>query len=141
MKPSKAAMKRNTDVWRVWAPVLAGLFFVATIMAPVYGPLVDHHFAERDVFHNHIAVAGPHLHAFLDIHSHPMPRADVPDLATAVSGEDGVQTGPIGVEHSDDLALLSRLQPPVGLDQPVASLARTERADPTPPLRPPRPFL
>jgi hypothetical protein len=120
---------------------VAGLFFVAAIMAPSYGPLIDHHFAERSVFHNHLAVVGPHLHAFLDIHFHPMPTADVPYLATVVPGEDGLPTPPSGVGHSDDLALLSRLQPPVGLDQPVASLARTERADPTPPLRPPRPFL
>jgi hypothetical protein len=121
--------------------VVAGLFFVAAIMAPIYGPLIDHHFAERSVFHDHLAVAGPHLHTFGDVHSHPMPLADVPDLATAVPGEDGLPTAPTGVGNSNDLALLSRLQPPVGLDQPVASLARTERADPAPPLRPPRPFL
>lgn len=135
-------MRRTTEAWRmVWAPLVAGLFFVAAIMAPVYAPLLDHHYAERNVFHSHLAVAGPHLHAYLDIHSHPMPTADVPYLATAVPGEDGLPTAPSGVGHGDELALLSRLQPPVGLDQPVASLARTERADPAPPLRPPRPFL
>ncbi len=124
--------------WRVWTPAVVGFFFAATIMAPAYGPVIDHHYAERLLFHTHLANSGPHLHAYLDIHAHPKPSPDAPDLATAIPGEDGLTSVPLGAGHGDELALRSTLEPPVGLDLPAAYLSRSDMAGPPPPLRPPR---
>jgi len=135
-------MRRGTDVWRrVWPPALAGLFFAATIMAPAYGPIVDHHYAERLLFHSHLADSGPgpHRHAFLVNHAHPMQPGESPDLATAIPGDDGLPSSPVGAGHADDLALRSNIEPPVELGQPTAYFARPGTSGPPPPLRPPIP--
>jgi hypothetical protein len=118
---------------------VAGFFFAATIMAPAYGPVIDHHYAERLLFHAHLADTGPHLHIYLDFHPHLMPSDGAPDLATAIPGDDGLPSAPIGAGHNDEPALRSTLEPPVDLDLPAAYLSRSDMAGPPPPLRPPRP--
>ena len=123
---------------RVSAPIAAGLLFVAAEMVQVYGPLVDHHYAERLPFHGHFARQGHHSHTHLESHTHPMPASAEPDMTAAMPGEDGLTLPPAGV--GDDCSLMARsaLDPAVSHDQPLAHLGRPEQLDPSPPVRPPR---
>ena len=122
----------------VLAPVAAGLLFVAAVMVPAYGPLVDHHYAERLPFHSHIARQGPHSHGYLESHTHPMPAPAQPDMTTAIPGEDGLPSSPSGMGDDCGLMVRSAIEPPVSLDQPAARLSRLERFGLSPPVRPPR---
>lgn len=127
------------DVWRsVWAPAVAGLSFAAVLLVPAYGPLVDHHYAERLPFHAHLSDSAPHVHAYFEIHGHPATSPDAPDLATAIPSDDGVPSSPVGAGIDDGLALRAAIEPPVGLEQPAAYLSRPGEMSQAPPLRPPR---
>lgn len=122
----------------VLAPIAAGLLFAAAVMVPAYGPLIDHHYAERLPFHGHIARDGPHSHSYLELHAHPMPAPAEPDMTTAIPGEDGLPSSPLGVGDDRGLLIRSAIEPPVSLDQPMARLSRLEQFGPSPPVRPPR---
>ena len=123
---------------RVCAPIVAGLLFVAAVMVPVYGPLVDHHYAERLPFHGHLARQGPHSHAYSEFHTHPMPEPAHPDMTAAIPGEDGSPSPPAGVGDDCSLMVRSALEPAVSHDQPSAHLSRPDQFGPSPPVRPPR---
>lgn len=53
---------------------LFALAVVAALIAPLAGPVFDHHFAERQPDHLHFGAPGEHSHAFesaYHIHKHP----------------------------------------------------------------------
>ena len=63
---------------KVLFPVTA-LALLAALLLPLLGPLVDHHFAERQPAHLHVYLAGvpiQHLHDHEAFHPHEAPNAD-----------------------------------------------------------------
>lgn len=58
---------------------LTALTLLAALLTPLLGPLVDHHFAERQPGHVHIYLGGipiQHLHDHEAFHTHDAPTAD-----------------------------------------------------------------
>lgn len=62
---------------RVWPVGLA----VVMVFLPALGPLVDHHFAERQPYHAHLGANAGHEHDFRYTHAHPSERTVDGDLA------------------------------------------------------------
>jgi hypothetical protein len=50
--------------------IAAGLFFAAVLLLPAFGPLLDHHFAERMPNHQHLHESVVHTHTHDQAHSH-----------------------------------------------------------------------
>ena len=71
---------------RVFFPITA-LALLAALLIPLLGPLVDHHFAERQPGHLHLYLTGvpvQHLHDHEAYHSHDAPTADLRSVEDAV---------------------------------------------------------
>ena len=52
---------------------------IVALIAPLAGPMFDHHFAERQPGHLHIGASGEHSHAFesaYHLHKHPLPAPE-----------------------------------------------------------------
>ena len=59
---------------------------LTTLLVPLFGPLVDHHFAERQPGHMHLYLTGvpiQHLHHHEAFHSHEAPVADSSEMEAA----------------------------------------------------------
>ena len=57
----------NRVLVRVWPVCLA----LVIVLLPSLGPLLDHHFAERQPYHAHLAADSGHEHNYQAFHSHP----------------------------------------------------------------------
>ena len=57
----------NAILIRIWP-----LLLVAVMVAlPAFGPLLDHHFAERQPYHAHVGADSSHKHDYRAAHAHP----------------------------------------------------------------------
>ena len=95
----------------------AGVLTLA-LMAPFFGPLFDHHFAERFPHHGHIYVssAGPdHVHAYAVPHHHDDGRSHVHGGAAAGGDSEAPVPGIVYLVSNDGLthAPMSIVVPPV----------------------------
>ena len=91
--------------------IIGALSFLlyAAIMFPSIGPLVDHHFAERQLGHLHLYAGSLHVHSFDQPHSHD---GEVPLDANALYNFDRAHT--VNLFHTGDelgLTAFSLFQP------------------------------
>lgn len=64
-------------MYRPLRSLLILLFVVWVLVLPSMGPLMDHHYAERQPGHLHLGLAGYHTHSYGEVHFH----VDGPDSA------------------------------------------------------------
>ncbi len=62
----------NAILIRVWPLALV----VLMVALPAVGPLLDHHFAERQPYHAHVGADSSHRHDYRAAHAHPPYAAD-----------------------------------------------------------------
>ena len=115
---------------------------VVALLAPLAGPALDHHFAERQPDHLHFGAPGEHSHAFespYHLHRHPLPTP-----------ADGVAT-PIALYKSDASIAVTLAASPVDVDAeslrqyqptslfilPAPPPVTARQLTPTPPDKPP----
>jgi hypothetical protein len=124
--------------------LLAGLSIItslAGLLAPAVGPLMDHHFAERQPAHQHLGLVPDHIHDYGANHAH---RHAGPDGAgggngTALYNAEGGPAGSIVAFTTDKAMQAFLLFEPTSTVSLPASLDRLARQAFTPPPdRPPR---
>ncbi|MBM3948258.1 MAG: hypothetical protein FJ312_03270 [SAR202 cluster bacterium] len=121
--------------------ITAGLFFAAVLLLPAFGPLLDHHFAERMPNHRHLNDAVAHTHGIERVHSHSHDGTQTPqdenDKAVPLVNADGAVGASI-VLVQDLLAGSFDFEPSYGL---LRSFGRSEAVTQTytpPPKTPPK---
>ena len=68
------AMARIIEEMKRVPALIGSLWVVAVALLPAFGPLVDHHFAEKLPTHNHLGGYSVHTHAFEQKHGHAHAR-------------------------------------------------------------------
>ncbi len=114
--------------------LLAWLLYVA-IMFPTIGPVVDHHFAERQPGHLHHGAVVLHAHNYGQSHGH---TAEGSQDSNAVYNFESVQT--INLFHTGDelgLAAFLLFRPDSTFALPVTPMAPVLEPPPKSPDRPP----
>ena len=89
---------------------LPSIILLIGLIVPTVGPLVDHHFADRQPGHNHLLLVSDHLHAVDGQHSHLL-TGDTEDgegSATLYNYDSGLAVGQNA--PSDATSLLASLQ-------------------------------
>jgi len=120
---------------------VVSLAVVAALLAPLAGPMFDHHFAERQPDHLHFGAPGEHTHAFesqYHIHRHAAPIDRSGSLPIALYKSDAsiaatIVASPVDVDSESMLRFLPTsvfILPP-----PLVSAARQHTQ--APPGRPP----
>ena len=93
---------------------MIALVAVAAILAPLAGPAIDHHFAERQPGHLHFGAVGEHIHAYESaFHYHPRPRK-APSGETPIAlykNEAGIAATIVASHMDVDAAALRQYQP------------------------------
>ena len=121
----------NAILIRVWPLALV----VLMVALPAAGPLLDHHFAERQPYHTHVGADSSHRHDYRAAHAHP------PDSAAPATGESSAAPSPdaalalYSFEVSSPMASIAILansnlddQLTAAADSPLAIRAATEAA-------------
>ena len=131
----------NRVLVRVW-PV--GLAVVMAVL-PFLGPVIDHHFAERQPYHAHFGTDAGHEHYYASLHAHqslPWTGSGVEqaaDSGIALYSFEVFSAGP-SVAMLTDSELESRLTPDpdavLTLRAPASSVLRSASVSPL--ERPPR---
>ena len=117
-----------------------GITLLLAVVLPSFGPLADHHFAERQAVHQHLGPSwsNPHFHDYRQAHHHHGPDAWRDDDAPAAlySFESGLAPY-LAVDGA--ASLLSALHPELaGLVVPAPHRGLTRSSYPAPPKPPPR---
>ena len=130
---------------RLIAVRLSVLTLLVALVLPTVGPLIDHHFAEREVGHHHLEAHQSDAHA----HSHQGPHLHSPDGGPSAEGqpialyeyESSLAVGAVSLVG--DSALQSVLKPNQGYVTVLhsSSLVRTKQHYTAPSKRPPQRFL
>ena len=118
------------------------LAVVAALLAPLAGPIFDHHFAERQPDHLHFGAPGEHSHAFesqYHIHRHVAPVSTNGNLPIALYKSDAsiaatIVASPVNVDSES----LRRFQPTSVFILPPPLLGAARQHTPVPLGRPPR---
>ena len=133
-------MMRRKSIVRSISAFFA-LTAVVALLAPLAGPALDHHFAERQPDHLHFGAPGEHSHAYespIHIHRHaPSTPADG-SLPVALYRSDGAMAVTLAASPVDvDAESMRQFQPTsvFVLPPPVVNAARQH--SPAPPDRPP----
>ena len=123
--------------------ILASIWTAILVMAlalPSIGPMLDHHFAERNPTHRHVSVALDHAHGYGSSHAHV--ATETPDVSTALYNHDSGLVTLVSL-MIDDAALRASecFEPSSNLNIPL--IARVSRAGhfTAPPDRPPQPVI
>lgn len=61
----------NSVLIKIWPLLL----IVVMVALPAAGPLLDHHFAERQPYHAHVGADSSHRHDYRAAHAHPVDPA------------------------------------------------------------------
>ena len=117
------------------------LAVVAALLAPLAGPIFDHHFAERQPDHLHFGAPGEHSHAFesrYHIHRHATPASTNGNLPIALYKSDAsiaatIVVSPVNVDSES----LRRFQPTSVFILPPPILGAARQHTPVPLGRPP----
>ncbi len=116
----------------------------ALLALSAIGPLLDHHYVERDPTHTHLGAAAPHVHDYAasDPHDHARPVApDAPSGVVALMDRDAGFAGVTSVVTDRDGATAFTFFEPSSLfNLPVAPVARLRSEATPPPDHPPREF-
>lgn len=117
------------------------LTLLVSLLVPAVGPLMDHHFAERQPAHQHLGLVGDHVHDYGANHAH---RHAGPDGAGSGNGtalynaEGGPAGSTVGLTTDKAMQAFLLFEPTSTVSLP-ASLDRLARQAFTPPPdRPPR---
>jgi len=108
---------------------------------PSVAPLVDHHFAERQVGHSHVGVvqSDAHNHGYQHFHSHsPDSDAGSDGRPVALHDHESGSVAPVVVIDDTTTHPYGRFEP--GLFIPIWSRGQSRAKDyhPAPPKRPPQ---
>ena len=117
---------------------IVALLLTATVVLPALGPLMDHHYAERQPGHAHLRPAGEHDHGYDSLHIHT--HGGVGGL-TALYNDDSAPA--ITVVMNDDMALMLALQlePTSHFWLPIQTQTHLRGRSNAPPKQPPRPLV
>jgi hypothetical protein len=117
------------------------LTVVAALLAPLTGPMFDHHFAERQPDHHHFGVPGEHTHAFeaqYHIHKRAAPASTNGNLPIALYKSDASIAATIAASPIDvDSASMRRFLPTSVFILPPHLVSAALQHAPIPPDRPP----
>jgi hypothetical protein len=117
---------------------LSVLFLAVAIVFPSIGPVIDHHFAERDPSHRHVGVAPSHHHEMGRLHAHDGESSANP---TAVFSLDGGAVAPAaGVLDDTHFAYSLRFEPSSVWSQMTWDRVSFRDHYTSPPKRPPQPL-
>jgi len=81
--------------------ILLSLVVVTAALLPAFGPLVDHHFAERQAGHAHVGEYVPHVHAYELAHTHTDGHGAHIHLSETAPAEAGSEPGIIILTNAD----------------------------------------
>ena len=114
----------------------------ALLVLSAIGPLLDHHYVERDPTHTHLGAARPHVHDYAapDTHDHASPLPpDAPSDVVALLDRDAGFAGVTNVVKDRDGATTSMYFEPSSLFiLPIPPMARLRSEETPPPDKPPR---
>jgi hypothetical protein len=118
----------------IWTAIL-----VIALALPSIGPLIDHHFAERNPAHLHVSVSLDHTHGYGASHAHAATESTPNDATALYNHDSGLATAvPLMI---DDAALRASERFESSSVFNIPMLARVLRVGhvPAPPDRPPQP--
>ena len=123
--------------------ILASIWTAILVMAlalPSIGPMLDHHFAERNPTHRHVSVALDHAHGYGS--SHPHVATETPDGSTALYNHDSGLVTLVSLMIDDAALRASECFEPSSIFN-IPLIARVSRAGhfTAPPDRPPQPVI
>lgn len=113
----------------------------ALLVLSAVGPMIDHHYVERDPTHTHLGAAQPHVHDYVasDTHDHARPQPDAPSGVVALMDRDAGFAGVTNVVTDRDGATTFMYFEPSSLfNLPVPPVARLRSEATPPPDKPPR---
>ncbi len=105
-------------------------------MLPSLGPLIDHHFAERQPYHSHLGADRGHDHGYRYFHAHGA-EAD-PDSNPALYNLDTSLAGFTTATLSESDLTQALVEPTLLVGIHAAADAALRSIYPAPPRRPPR---
>jgi hypothetical protein len=115
---------------------LGTVLLVTALALPSFGPLIDHHFAERLPSHRHLSAATTHAHAFNLSHSE---NGDSTDSPTALYNHDSGLAIVVSMTiDASSLGYALRRELSSSLNLPVIDRNSSKTLCPSPPNRPPR---
>ena len=123
----------NRILASVWLVALA----LAIVALPSVGPMIDHHFAERQPYHAHFRTDVAHAHDYANQHAHGDDPAESGD--DALFGFDALSGGP-ALALITDSRLMGRLAADSASLLAIPGIAETALASTSvpPPEKPPR---
>ena len=114
---------------------------VVALIAPLAGPVFDHHFAERQLDHLHIGVPGEHSHAFesaYHLHKHPMPETEDVSFPLVLYRSEGSIAAALAVSSVDvSSESMRHFQPTSVFILPPSVVSAARQHVPHPPSKPP----
>ena len=114
---------------------------VVALLAPLAGPALDHHFAERQPDHLHFGTPGEHSHAFespYHLHRHPPSTPADGSLPIALYRSDGAIAVTLAGSPVDvDAESMRQFQPTSVFVLPPPAVSAARQHSPAPPDRPP----
>ena len=120
---------------------LVALTAVVAMLAPLAGPALDHHFAERQPDHLHFGTPGAHTHAFESahhLHRHPAPAPEDGGVPIALYRSEGSIVATLAASPVDvDSASMRRFQPTSVFILPASLNLAMRQHTPTPSDKPP----
>ena len=133
-------MMRRKSIVRSISAFFA-LTAVVALLAPLAGPALDHHFAERQPDHRHFGTPGEHSHAYespMHIHRHGPSTPVDGSLPVALYRSDGAIAVTLAGSHVDVDSESTRLfQPTSVFFMPPHFDGAVRQHSPAPPDRPP----
>ncbi len=113
----------------------------ALLVLSAVGPMLDHHYVERDPTHSHLGAARPHVHDYAapEAHDHARTQPDAPSGVVALLDRDAGFAGVTNVVTDRDGTTAFLLFEPSSLfNLPVPPTARLRSEATPPPDQPPR---
>ncbi len=133
-------MMRSKSIVRSIGALFA-LTAVVALLAPLAGPVLDHHFAERQPDHLHFGAPGQHTHAFespYHLHRHPPSTPADGSSPVALYRSEGAMAATIAGSPVDvDTASIRKFQPASVFILPPPFAGAVKQHSPAPPDKPP----
>ena len=116
---------------------------VVALLAPLAGPALDHHFAERQPDHLHLGAPGEHFHSYesaIHLHRHPPTTPADGSLPIALYRSDGAIAVTLAGSPVDSESM-RQFQPTSVFILPPQQVSAARQHSPTPPDKPPAVLL
>ena len=118
---------------------------VVALLAPLAGPALDHHFAERQPDHLHLGAPGEHYHSYesaIHLHRHPPTTPADGSLPIALYRSDGAIAVTLAGSPVDvDSESMRQFQPTSVVILPPQQVSAARQHSPIPPDKPPAVLL